>query len=126
MSFCLDTDVIIDCLRGKPETIEWLTNNNTSKFYIPAVVAMELIVGSQNKSDQTRIRRFINQFEIIWHTEADTKLAFNLLLTHKLSNGLSIPDCLIAATAIQRDFTLYTFNLKHFRIIANLDAKSPY
>ena len=41
---------------------------------------MELIIGSQNKSDQTRIRRFINQFEIIWHTEADTKLAFNLLL----------------------------------------------
>ena len=36
MSFCLDTDVIIDCLRGTPKTIEWLTNNNTSKFYIPA------------------------------------------------------------------------------------------
>jgi predicted nucleic acid-binding protein len=39
---------------------------------------------------------------------------------------LSIPDCLIAAMALARSARLYTFNLKHFRIIEGLDVQSPY
>ena len=32
-----------------------------------------------------------------------------------LSHGLLIPDALIAATALEYDWTLYTKNIRHFR-----------
>lgn len=35
-------------------------------------------------------------------------------------------DFLIAAQALNRNATLYTFNLKHFGAIPGLDARAPY
>jgi predicted nucleic acid-binding protein len=53
-------------------------------------------------------------------------LAFELLVRHRLASALGIPDCLVAATALARSGTLYTFNLKHFRVIGGLDVQEPY
>ena len=39
---------------------------------------------------------------------------------YSLSHKLSVPDALIAATAIVHDVELYTLNVKDFRFISNL------
>ena len=52
--------------------------------------------------------------------------AYDLLAEHRLTSGISIPDCLVAAMALARGDRLYSFNLKHFRIIAGLDVQQPY
>ena len=41
--------------------------------------------------------------------------------SYALSHRLSVPDGLIAATALTEDLPLYTHNLKDFRYIAGLE-----
>jgi predicted nucleic acid-binding protein len=41
--------------------------------------------------------------------------------TYSLSHKLSLPDALIAATALVHDLKLYTLNVKDFRFIAGLE-----
>ncbi len=52
--------------------------------------------------------------------------AYDLLADHYLASSLSIPDCLIAAMALKRSTRLYSFNLKHYGQIDDLDVKAPY
>ncbi len=70
MKVFLDSDVLIDCLRGTSEAREWLTNTGTDSFQIPGIVAMELVVGCQNKAELKRTKRFLEVFEVVW-PEAD-------------------------------------------------------
>ena len=53
-------------------------------------------------------------------------MAYDLVVRHRLSTGLGLADFLIAAQALDRGATLYTFNLKHFRAIPGLNAQAPY
>ena len=42
------------------------------------------------------------------------------MANYSLSHKLTIPDALIAATALANDLELYTLNIKDFRFIENL------
>ena len=48
----LDTDVLIDCLRGVPPARIWIESAPTEAFGIPGIVAMELLVGCRNQMEQ--------------------------------------------------------------------------
>jgi predicted nucleic acid-binding protein len=65
-------------------------------------------------------------FATVWPEASEFAAAYDLLLAHRLSSGLNIPDCLIAATALTRAGRLYTFNLKHFQAVVGLDVREPY
>jgi hypothetical protein len=45
--------------------------------------------------------------------------------SYSLSHKVSIPDALIAATALVHDLELYTMNTKDFRFIAKLKLYQP-
>lgn len=126
MKVFLDTDVLIDCLRGTSEAREWLTNTETDSFQIPGIVAMELVVGCQNKVELKRTKRFLEVFEVVWPEADDFQRAYDLLSEHYRASSLSIPDCLIAAMALNRSTRLYSFNLRHFGQIDELDVKAPH
>jgi predicted nucleic acid-binding protein len=49
-----------------------------------------------------------------------------LLRQYRLSHGLLIIDALIAATALAHGETLYTKNVRHFRMIPGLREIRPY
>ncbi len=52
--------------------------------------------------------------------------ALALMRTYTLSHGLTIPDALIAAAALEHGFTLYTRNVRHFQVIPDLHVVQPY
>lgn len=122
----IDTDVLIEYLRGSPAAKDWLTTLDDEAFGIPGVVAMELLIGCRNQSELQQVQRFLNSFTITWPEASEFEHSYRLLLAHRLSIGLSIPDALIAAMALSRGARLYTFNLKHFQIIPGLDVQQPY
>lgn len=126
MTTFLDTDVLVECLRGTSSAQEWLTRAAGETFQVPGVVAMELVVGCQNQADLGRTRRFLSSFDVVWPDAAEFAQAYELLAAHYLASGLSIPDCLIAAMALSRSARLYTFNLRHFRVVPGLDVQTPY
>jgi predicted nucleic acid-binding protein len=122
----VDTDVIVDCLRGIIPAQEWLKQLSEQPFAVPAVAAMKLVMGCRDRADLERIQRFLATYEVIWPEASEFAAAYQLLLAHRLSSGLNIPDCLIAATALARGARLYTFNFKHFQTVPGLDVKRPY
>jgi predicted nucleic acid-binding protein len=122
----LDTDVLIECLRGTAAARTWLQQATAETFQIPGVAAMELVMGCRDHADLDRIQKFLNTFTIIWPEAPEFAQAYDLLIGHRLNSGLSIPDCLIAATALNRGARLYTFNLKHFQVVHGLDVQQPY
>lgn len=58
MKYLLDTDILIDILRGYTRSIEWLTTQTE----IPAIVSvcvMELIQGCRSKRDLQAVEQLI-------------------------------------------------------------------
>jgi predicted nucleic acid-binding protein len=122
----LDTDVLVDCLRGTASARAWLTASSGQQFAVPGVVAMELLMGCRNPAEVDSVKKFLNIFSIVWTTGGEFARAFDLLAALRPTSGIGIPDCLIAATALSRDATLYTFNTKHFRAVHGLNVQQPF
>jgi hypothetical protein len=122
----IDTDVLIDILRGTPAAQAWLARSAATAFQIPGVVAMELVMGCRNQAELRRVQQFLGAFSVAWIEASEFAQAYNLLAAYRLRSGLSIPDCLVAAMALTRSATLYTFNMRHFRVITGLDVQEPY
>jgi tRNA(fMet)-specific endonuclease VapC len=122
----IDTDVLVECLRGSTAAKTWLGALQKDAFGIPGVVAMELLMGCRNQADLQQVQRFLASFNVTWPEASEFAQGYNLLVSLRLSSGLGIPDCLIAAMALARGVRLYTFNLKHFHVVPGLDAQQPY
>lgn len=122
----IDTDVLVECLRGSKMAKTWLGALHKDAFAIPGVVAMELLMGCRNQTDLHQIQRFLDSFNVAWPDASEFARGYGILLTLRLSSGLGIPDCLIAAMALARGARLYTFNLKHLQVVPGLDAQQPY
>jgi predicted nucleic acid-binding protein len=48
-----------------------------------------------------------------------------LLASYTLSNGMDLLDALIAAIALEHDYTLVTLNRKHFAQVSGLRVITP-
>ena len=122
----VDTDVLIDVLRGVQSARIWLQQMHDMPFGVPSIVAMELIMGCRNRAELGQMETFLNSLDIVWPNEDDHMLALSLQQTFRLRSGLSIPDYIIGAMAITRSAVLYTFNVKHFGILPDLQVVAPY
>ena len=56
----LDTDVLIEISRGRPEAIPFLEKLESPVLRIPGVVAMEFLIGSRNKIDLVRAQKVLS------------------------------------------------------------------
>lgn len=87
---------------------------------LSAISKMELLSGAANKAELMAISKKLARFSTILIDPIITELSMALLQTYKLSHGLALPDCFIAATALSTDLQLFTYNSKDFRFIAKL------
>jgi predicted nucleic acid-binding protein len=78
---------------------------------------MELIEGVRNKQELEKLQSWliVMSFRILPLHEAISNLAWKLMTTHALSDGLETDDALIAASAMHYGLKLYTGNNKHFK-----------
>ena len=122
----LDTDVLIEILRGREKAQNWIQENSGLIYRIHAVSAMELVQGAENKRDLQKTIKFLETVKIEWPTENDFRLAYQLLVENSLSYHVGVSDYLIAASCLNQNSSLLTFNLKHFSFIEGLQVSSPY
>lgn len=114
----LDTNILIEILKNNQETI-----NEVEKFdihYISEVTKMELYYGAFNKQELQKLRKFIELFEVIPISSNISNTASDLIYAYAKSHNLNIPDGLIAATALETGYNLFTYNLKDFKYIDNI------
>ncbi|MDD5310044.1 MAG: PIN domain-containing protein [Deltaproteobacteria bacterium] len=122
----LDTDVMIDVLRGHPPAVAWLESVRAEEMGLPGLVLMEIIQGCRDLEEQKRVERLVAGFALLWPTEADCRRALADFVEHRLAGGLGLLDSLIAETSIGRGAPLATFNEKHYRSLGALRTVRPY
>ncbi|RLC78819.1 MAG: VapC toxin family PIN domain ribonuclease [Chloroflexi bacterium] len=118
----LDSDVMIEILRNNPKAIQWLLTQRGKAIGLPVIVRMELVRGARNRQEQRTIVRELDKYETVHLETGDTIKALKWFEDFYLSHGLGIMDCLIAAPAVRLRRPLYTFNVRHYRVIPGLDA----
>ena len=122
----LDTDVLVEILRGRPEAASWLETQGSQIVGLPVLVCMEILQGARNRREQQQIVEQIRRYAWIHLERPDSEQALTWFETYHLSHNVGIMDCLIASLAARLGLPLYTFNTKHYRAIPGLDARSPY
>ena len=72
------------------------------------------------------MERVLRPFATEWPSSEAMQKALEDFGRLSLSHSVGIFDCLIAHTVIERNATLYTFNLRHYAHFPGLDAQAPY
>lgn len=123
----IDTDILIDATHKLPDALNVLAAQLViGGIKISIVSAMELIQGSRNSSELSQIQQFLHQVSVIPINAQTSQTAIELMEQFFLSHGLVIPDALIAATALENDLTLYSKNIRHYKMIPNHSVIRPY
>jgi len=81
---------------------------------------MELYYGALNKIELSKIKSGLSVFEIVDVDQNISQCAVELIERYSKSHDLRIPDALIAATVIENELSLLTYNVKDFRYISGL------
>ncbi|MBI2083226.1 MAG: type II toxin-antitoxin system VapC family toxin [Deltaproteobacteria bacterium] len=107
----IDTDILIDFLRKK-ETAKRLLENalQTGDLYLSVVTVAELLAGMK-LSEAAVTEDLISGFTLITVSESIARRAGALRRRH---SRVLLPDCLIAATALEENCTLLTGNRKDY------------
>jgi predicted nucleic acid-binding protein len=121
----VDTDVLIDVQRKHRPALDWFASL-VELPAIPGFVAMELIQDARNKREVRQALKLIAPMEIVWPAENDCSRALSDFTAYHLSHSLGLLDALIAACAVGQQGTLFTFNVKHYRIVPGLKVIQPY
>ncbi|MCX5854937.1 MAG: PIN domain-containing protein [Deltaproteobacteria bacterium] len=122
----LDTDVMIDILRGYPPALAWLRSLNDDVIALPGFVLMELIQGCKTKKEQQSLSTELYSYKILWPSHSDYNDAVKLFTRYRLSHHIGIIDVLIGQLALSFDLPLHTFNKKHYEPIPRLTTVQPY
>ena len=112
----LDTDVLIDYLRGNDNAIRFLENLQ-EQLCVSVITVAELYAGIRNKKEQRVIEKFLSAFDVL---PIDKGIAIKGGLFRKEygpSHGVGLADALIASTAESRQARLATLNHRHFPMI---------
>ena len=122
----LDTDVMIDVLRGHDPAVNWLKGMQDQEIGLPGLVAMELLQGCQNVREQKQLEKRLTFFPLFWAGPEDCLRALKNFCAFRLSDQLGLLDTLIAETTVGLGAVLATFNIKHYRVLVNLKTIQPY
>jgi predicted nucleic acid-binding protein len=109
----VDTDVLIDFLRGNPKAKEYLSALiGDSDIFCSAITVAEICSGIK-AGEEERTRELVNNLEVLDVTRPVAEKAGYYKRTIR-SHALELDDCLIAATASVAGATLVTGNAKHY------------
>jgi predicted nucleic acid-binding protein len=115
----LNTDVLIDYLRGQPDAVTYL-ENLTDPLFVSAVTVAELYAGVREGVERAALETFLATFVVIPVDDAIARQGGLYRRDFGKSHGTGLADALIAATAELRHATLVPLNKKHFPMVATV------
>jgi predicted nucleic acid-binding protein len=119
----IDTDVLIDYLRGQPQAVEFL-ESQTEVLLISTMTIAELYAGVRDGKEMEMLNALIRAFQVVPIDESISTKGGLYRRDYGKSHGMGLADAIIAATAELNQVTLVTLNQKHFPMIT--DILVPY
>lgn len=125
-AFLIDTNILIDHLRGKPDATTFLKSliKDEARLICSVITRIELLAGMRY-GEGNQINALMQIFDEIPVDDATAEIAGKYMNEFMKSHGITTADAIIAATAKIHGSTLYTLNTKHFPM-TDINVKSPY
>lgn len=121
----VDTTVIIHYFRKHPAARAWI-DTQSAPLLVTSITWLEVMRGAPGKAGQARCKAILSQFEMAYLVQLDQDWAMEQLERYRLSHGIGVNDCLIAAVAYRLQVPLYTHNLKDMTPMLGELAVKPY
>ena len=132
MAIILDADVVIGGERRAFDLGTWLRSRASEQFEIAAVTLAELWHSveragtSQKSARESYLTSLLNVLPIIPYTEQTAYHHSRIWAELESSGNMIGPyDLIVAATAVERESTLATFNHRHFANVKGLTLIYP-
>lgn len=116
-----DTNIIIDFYKENNSVLKRLRSIGQENIGVSIITAGELLYGALNKKELKQIKRDLAHLHLLHLNTAIDKCFMELMSEYSLSHNLSLPDGLIAATALTKGIPLYTLNKKDFKYIKGIE-----
>jgi tRNA(fMet)-specific endonuclease VapC len=116
-----DTNILIEIYKDNAKIIEAAKQIGQENIAVSDVTCAELLYGARNKKELQAIRKDLNKLTVLPIQSSISSLAVELVEKFALSHKLSLPDALIASTAITYNVKLYTLNIKDFRFLKDVN-----
>lgn len=125
MQCLVDTDIIINYLKGKENARDFLIKiiDERVNGAFSVITEAELLSGARNDDDEAAIYSILDYMEAI---EVERKIAITAGRLRKKYYPLyktGLPDAIFAATANEYKLTLVTANEKHFNVFEEIEAE---
>ena len=115
-----DTNILIEFYKNNPQINQIFRAVGRNDLAISVITEAELYFGALNKAELQMIQRHLSSLHRFGLDTAVSNQFLQLMATYSLSHKLSIPDALIAATALVHNVELFTLNVKDFHFIPGL------
>ena len=123
----IDATILIDAANKHPKAVEYVTELLLADHALThGQAAAEVLSGTRDSREQSRLIRFLRQFRLMHAGEIDSRAALQHLARFHLSHDLGFGDCLIGATALRHGLPVATINDRHFRLFHGLKVIRPY
>jgi predicted nucleic acid-binding protein len=130
--YLLDTNILSEVLRKRPNArmMERLGKTSRASQLTSCICVLELRYGSRRRQDHElfwgRIQtQLLSEVTVLGLTEKEAITAGDLLaILDRRGEAISLPDALIAATALEAGLTMVTGNTRHFQRIPNLKVEN--
>lgn len=118
----VDTDIIIDALRGHDKALQFLEEYEAI-ISLSAMTLMELYAGVRDK-EKEKTAQVCGLYEVIDVTASIATRAGEFRQRYGKSHASGFVDCILAATAVETGAMMMTLNKKHYPMLERVE--SPY
>ena len=115
----VDTDVMVDYLRGHPKAVT-LVKNGAEGIGISSIVIAELYAGMRGEQEQAVLDALFSAFRVISVTGPIARVGGLFKRDFGKSHGVGLPDAIVAATVQIENAELCTLNVKHYPMFKGL------
>lgn len=115
----VDTDVVVDFLRGDPKAAN-LIRANSGCIVLSAITVAELYAGVRDDREKQILDDFVSLFRTVPVTHPTAVAGGLYRRDYGRSHGIGLADAIIAATADAENADLLTLNTRHYPMFKKL------
>jgi len=115
----IDTDVMIDFLRGHPKAVA-LVKKHSSRIILSSIVIAELYAGVRGDEELDTLDNLVSLFRVIPVSPSLARAGGLNKRDYSKAHGVGLADAIVAATCEAENAELKTLNIKHYPMLKGL------
>lgn len=117
--YLLDSDVLVEYLRNRAQALDYV-DALEGELLVSVITVAELIAGARNQIERHKIEQLLSPLTIVPVDVTIARQGGLFRQQYRQSHGTGLDDALIAATAVQHNARLITFNRRLFPMLNTL------